>query len=154
MRSTPSRSALPLAATAPISPRNNVVLLAPLRPIRPHMARSHTSSDASRTIATGPIATLRFSTLSIGHRNRLTDPRAANQGQNLGVGESLLRRTVGNHRSVVEGKHAVGKAGDDFHIVLDEQDRDPAGLQGRYHHAHDVIFLFDGDAARWFVEQE
>src|SRR5437879_137608 len=119
-RSTWSSSALPLAAMAPISARINVVLPAPLRPMRPHISPSARSSEASRTIGTGPIATSSERTLSIGrprqHRKVLLG--SSDQQLHSGVAERLVRRAVGDQRAVVEREHSFGEAGNDLHVVL------------------------------------
>src|SRR5262245_65201434 len=103
---------------APMSARNSVVLPAPLRPMRPHMSPSRTSSDTLRMIGTGPIDTVRSVTLSTG---RLPGARlgAADIGLHLRVAERRRGRPVGDHGAVVEGKHAVGEARHDLHVVLD-----------------------------------
>src|SRR5687767_14159563 len=80
-------SALPLAGIAPIRARRSVVLPAPLRPIRPHISPSRRSSDASRMIGTGPIATLRLVTLSMGGALTRAHLGAADQDLHLLVGE-------------------------------------------------------------------
>src|SRR5262249_3940862 len=119
-RSTSPSVAVPLAGSAPIRARSSVVLPAPLRPIRPHISPSSNSSAASRTIGTGPIATLRFVTLSMRRRLRVLGPGAADEGLHAGIGERHGGRTVGDHGAVVEGEHALGEARDDLHVVLDE----------------------------------
>src|SRR3954469_14618550 len=106
-RSIFSNCTLPVAGIAPISARSSVVLPAPLRPIRPHMRPSSTLSEALRMIGIGPIETLRFSTLSMG---AAFDANAADQFLHQRIVERLMRATVGDHRAIVKGQHAVGEA--------------------------------------------
>src|SRR3954465_9705083 len=96
-------SARPRAAMAPMRARSNVVLPAPLRPIRPHMSPSSTSSETLRRIGTGPIATLRFSTLSTGRPRGagVAHLGAADEGLHPRIGEGRGGRAVGDDRAVV-----------------------------------------------------
>src|SRR5437588_10119846 len=132
-RSTCPSIARPVAGTAPISPRRSVVLPAPLRPISPHISPSLSASAASRRIGTGPIATLRFATSSMGALRLWAEiePGTDDQRLHLGVGEGRLRRAVGDDGAVVKRQHALGVAGDDGHVVLDEQDGDAPLLERR-----------------------
>src|SRR6185436_6880133 len=126
-RSIWPNSALPVAGSAPIRARSNVVLPAPLRPIRPHISPSRRSNEASRMIGTGPIATLRLDTLSMGRAR--AELGAADQHLHLLVGERDRRRAVGDHGAVVERQHPVGVARYDVHVVLDEQHGHTADLE-------------------------
>src|SRR5262245_25876662 len=121
-KSVESSSALPLAGSAPIRARSRVVLPAPLRPIRPHISPSSSASEALRTTGTAPMSTLRPDTLSMNNLSgRNTDWHGtADQGLHHRVGECLRRRPIRDHGAIMERKHALGKARDDLHIVLDE----------------------------------
>src|SRR3974390_3632631 len=119
-RSTCPSSARPLAGKAPISARISVVLPAPLRAVSPHTSPSFTVREAPRTIGTGPKETERSATLSM-RRPLRPHVHAGDQFLHLRIAKGRVRRAVGDHRAVVEGKHAVGKTGDDLHIVLDEK---------------------------------
>src|SRR5882762_1660728 len=125
-RSTSPSIALPLAGNAPMRARRNVVLPAPLRPMRPHIWPSSSASEASRTIGTGPIATLSPATLSIGRLGDRLGLGAADEGPHPRIGERHGGRAVRDHGAVIEGEHALGEAADDLHVVLDEHDRDLA----------------------------
>src|SRR6516165_4579426 len=134
-RSVPASSAVPLAGNAPISARISVVLPAPLRPISPHISPAASSSDTLRMMATAPIETLRLATLSmIAIRGCGLEFRSADKLLYARIGKRGRRRSVCNHRAVVEGKHAVGVTADNVHIVLDEQHSNPAIFQRRHHH--------------------
>src|SRR3974390_98388 len=103
----------------------SVVFPAPLRPMRPHISPSFTASEASRMIGIGPIDTSRFATLSIlssGHDRLQFD--AGNEFLHARIIKCLLRRTVGDDRTVVKSEDAIGKTGDDLHIMLYNQNRD------------------------------
>src|SRR3981189_1292342 len=118
-KSTSSSLPWPVAGMAPIRARSNVVLPAPLRPIRPHISPSARSSAALRMIGTGPIETSRSDTLSMGMPFALR-LGAADEGLPPAIGERGRRRAVGDHRSVVEREHAVGEPRHDLHVVFDE----------------------------------
>src|SRR5579875_1428300 len=133
MRSTWPSNARPLAGSAPMMARSSVVLPAPLRPIRPHICPSVTNRDALRMIGTMPIDTLRFATSSMGGSRGL-HLHAGDELLHLRVAERLFRRSVGDHRAFIEGKHAVGEAADDLHVVLDKQHGDLARLERRHDH--------------------
>src|SRR5918911_628983 len=100
----------------PMMARISVVLPAPFRPMRPHISRSETSSDASRTIGTGPIATLSDCTLSIGRPRHHVQFRlgAADQHLHARLAERLIRGAVRNQRPVIESQHAIRKPRDDL----------------------------------------
>src|SRR5262245_41809054 len=118
-RSTWPSSALPRAGSAPISARIRVVFPAPLRPIRPHISPSFTAREASRIIGIDPIETLRFSILSM-TRPR-PEPHAGDEFLHPRIVQRLVRSAVGYHRAVVKSENTVGKARDDFHVMLDKQ---------------------------------
>src|SRR3974390_3707443 len=121
-RSTWPSSILPVAGIAPISARSNVVLPAPLRPIRPHTSPSLTLSDASRMIGTGPIETSRFATLSMaGLLDRSFEANAANQFLHLLIRQGLGRCAVGDHGAVVKREYAIGETCNNLHVMLDEE---------------------------------
>src|SRR5215510_12708348 len=147
-------SALPVAGTAPINARNRVVLPAPLRPMRPHISPSGRSIATLRTIWICPIETPRSTTLSISDAPAQAGAGSADQGLNLWIGERDRRRPVRNDSAIVEGEHAVGKAGYDLHVLFDEQDGDLSAPQRRHHHIHDCKFLLDGNAAGLLIEQK
>src|SRR3954454_21384998 len=138
----------------PMSARRSVVLPAPLRPIRPHISPSLTSSDALRTTGTGPMATSRLSILSTRRGPGGYWLRAADKRLHAGIGERLRRCAVGNYCPVVESEDAIRKSGDDIHVVLHKEHREPAALQGRHHHLHQLELLLDGNAAGRLVEQQ
>src|SRR6187431_1681072 len=101
-KSTSPSLTLPVAGIAPIRARMKVVLPAPLRPIRPHISPSSSSSEASRMIGIGPIDTLSAETLSIGRRLL--------RGGALGAADQFLHtcirqrhggRAVGDHGAIV-----------------------------------------------------
>ena len=79
---------------------------------------------------------------------------AADEGLHPAIGECGCRRTVGDHRAVVEGEHAVGEPRHDFHIVLDEQHRQFPALQCRHDDVHHAKLLLDRNSAGRLVEQE
>src|SRR5689334_25289228 len=130
-------SALPVAGTAPINARRRVVLPAPLRPMRPHISPSRRSIATLRIIWIRPIDTPRSTTLSTSRTSALADVGSADEGLNLRIGERGRRRTVRDDSTIVEGKHAVSKAGHDLHVVLDEQDGDLSAPERRHHNIHD-----------------
>src|SRR3569832_1171055 len=115
-------TALPLAGKAPISARSRVVLPAPLRPMSPHISPSFTTSDAPRTIGTGPMETDRSAMLSM-RRSARAHMHAGDQFLHFGIAKRGIRRTVGDHRAVIERQHAVGEVRDDVHNEHDEQHR-------------------------------
>src|ERR1039458_10043076 len=101
-RSTWPSSTLPVAGSAPINARSNVVLPAPLRPIRPHISPSLTLNETSRMIGIGPIETLRFATLSMaGPLASNPELGAADQLLHLAVIQRLGRRAVGDDGAVI-----------------------------------------------------
>src|SRR5437868_6731293 len=119
-------STLPVAGMAPIRARKTVVLQALLRPMRPHISPSRRSNVASRMTGIRPIETPRPTTLRIS-RSPLwggRELRAADEHFNLWIGKHTHWGAVCNHGAVMEGKHPVGKARHDVHVVLDEQDGD------------------------------
>src|SRR5882724_4615579 len=112
-------SALPVADKMPIRARKTVVLPAPLRPMRAHISPSPRSNVASRMTGTRPIETPRPATLSMDRAPLQTrlGLGAADECLNLRIGKHGRGRSVGDHRTVVEGEHAVGEARHDFHVV-------------------------------------
>src|SRR5262249_8247890 len=104
-------SAFPVAGTAPINARKRDVLPAPLRPMRPHISPSRRSIAALRTIWVRPIETPRSTTLSISRAPLQAGIGSADEGLNLWIGERDRRRSVRNYGTVVDGDHAVSKAG-------------------------------------------
>src|SRR5213594_1234801 len=149
-----SSSALPVAGTAPINARRNVVLPAPLRPMRPHISPSRRSIAALRTIWICPIETPRSTTLSMSRTHARSGIGSADERLNLRIGERDRRWSVRNDSAVVEGEHAVSKAGYDLHVVLDEQDGDLSAPQRRHHNIHDRKFFLDRNAAGRLIEQK
>src|SRR4029079_11374894 len=145
-------SILPLAGMLPIRARNNVVFPAPLRPMSPHISPSLTSSDALRTMGTGPMATSRLLILSM----RLRPQRlgTADQALHARIGKRLCRGAIGNYGPVVEGEHTVGKSRHDLHVVLHEQHGEPPALERGHHHIHEIELLLDGNTAGWLIEQQ
>ena len=80
--------------------------------------------------ATAPIETWRLATLSIASPFGVV---ALSFGPLIsswmrGFSSVSMRRSVGDHRAVVEREHAVGVALDDIHVVLDEQHGDARAL--------------------------
>src|SRR5262249_44051832 len=98
-----------------MSARSNVVLPAPLRPMRPHISPSPASSEALRMTDTAPIVTLRSQTLNMALAVRL---RAADECLHARIREREGRRAVRDHGAVVEGEHAIGEPRHDLHVVL------------------------------------
>src|SRR5262245_28769256 len=153
-RSMCSSSALPVAGTAPINARKRVVLPAPLRPMRPHISPSRRSIAALRTIWIRPIETPRSTTLSMNRAPVQAGIGSADEGLNLRIGERDRRRSVRDDITIVEGKHAVSKAGYDLHVVLDEQDGDLSAPQCRHHNIHDCKFFLDRNPAGRLIKQK
>src|SRR5262245_65845088 len=116
-----------------MSARSNVVLPAPLRPMRPHISPSASSSDALRMTGTTPIVTSRSQTLSMAFAVRL---RAADECLHARIREREGWRAVGDHGAVVEGEYAIGEPRHDLYVVLDEQHRQSPALEGPQHHVH------------------
>src|SRR4051812_32699037 len=114
VRSMPSKSTAPAGRKRPMTVFISVVLPAPLRPIRPIIAPSGTSSETSRRMRIAPIDTLTLPTLST---------RAHHVTLDLRVGERRLGRGVGDDAAVVEGEHALREAAHHLHVVLDEEHR-------------------------------
>src|SRR5689334_18652477 len=137
-RSRPSKRTLPPPTLRmPITVFISVVLPAPLRPMRPIIEPGGTSSDTSRRIRVPPIETSRCSTLStLAHHVAL----------DVGIGERDLRRGVGDDAAVVERQHALREAGNDLHVVLDEEHGGALGAHRLEHHLHDAELLLGGDA--------
>src|SRR6476619_7199693 len=101
-----------------MSARSNVVLPAPLRPMRPHISPSASSSEALQMTGTAPIVTSRAQTLSMALAVRLF--RAADKCVHARIRERKGRRAVGDHGAVVEGEHAIGEPRHDLHVVLNK----------------------------------
>src|SRR5262245_22442720 len=122
--------------------------------MRPHISPSRRSIAALRTIWICPIDTPRSTTLSMSRAPAQSGIGSADESLNLRIGERDRRRSVRNDSTVVEGKHAVSKAGNDLHVVFDEQDGDLSAPQRRHHNIHDCKFFLDGNAAGWLIEQK
>src|SRR5438045_2365396 len=147
LRRSPSAQATrpPEALRRPITLFMSVVLPAPLRPMRPTMAPSGTSSETSRRMCIAAIETLRFSTLSM---------VTYDVAPHLRIVEHHLRRSVGDDAAVVESEHALREAAHHFHVVLDEEDSRPFGARRVEHHLHDAELLVGGNPAGWLIEQQ
>src|SRR5947207_5902419 len=116
-RSRPANCTSPLPALrSPITVFMSVVLPAPLRPMRPIMARSGTENVTPRRICTASIATARLRTSSMRGLGAADDVPA-----HFRVGERDLRRRVGDDASIVEGEHALREPAHYLHVVLDEE---------------------------------
>src|SRR3974377_1644253 len=154
-RSTWPSSILPVAGIAPISARSNVVLPAPLRPIRPHISPSLTLSDASRMIGTGPIETSRFATLSMaGLLDRSFEANAANQFLHLLIRQRLGRCAVGDHRAVVKRQYAVCETRNNLHVMHAEENRNFPTSQSRHRYFHKIEFFLNGNAAGRLIQEQ
>src|ERR1700688_2730350 len=107
----------------PITERIYVVLPAPLRPIRPTNFPVGTSIFTPRRMPTDAIETSRPSMRSMMSPCRGEMRFAGNVFADFDIAEHYGRQAVGNNATFVEGQHALGIAGDDFHVVFDEQHR-------------------------------
>src|SRR4051812_36553428 len=118
VQSRPSRLMRPSRdGTSPIRVRSVVVLPAPLRPIRATRPPGGTWSETRRRTATPARSTVTSSSRSIGARPN-TD--ADHVAPDIGVGEDHGGRPKRRDPPLAPDRDAIGGAGDDIHIVLDE----------------------------------
>src|SRR5512140_391690 len=131
----PSKLMLPWrGGRMPMTERISVVLPAPLRPIRPTNFPVGTSMFTPRRMPTEAIETS-----SPSMRSMLSLP--GHVFADLVVAQDRRGQTVGNDAGFVEGQHTLGIAGDDIHVVFDEQHRHLLRTHGFHHHVHQREFL-------------
>src|SRR6185503_18131637 len=156
----PKLTAPPRSGRWPMTVRMRLVLPAPLRPTRPTMLPGASSREKPRSAWTEAMVTWTASIFSMRSSRAAGDVPA-----HALVGEHRRRRSVGEHASAVERHHALGVAGHDLHVVLDEEDRGArAGrriarlsprllaAQGAHDRVHHRKFLLHAHAAGRLVQ--
>src|SRR6478736_8159681 len=112
-RSRSSKRTVPPAGfKRPITLFISVVLPAPFRPMSPIIAPLGTSSETPRRTCVEASET---------ERSRMLSMASHHVALHFRIGQRNLRHGVGDDAAVVEGEHALRKAADDFHVVLDEE---------------------------------
>src|SRR5258705_7015544 len=151
----PSKLMLPWrGGRMPITERISVVLPAPLRPIRPTNSPVGTSMFTPRRMPTDAIDTSRPSMRSMMSSGRSVRSFASNVFADFDIAQHRGRQPIGNDAAFIEGQHALGIAGDDVHVVFDEQHRHLLRTYRFYHHVHQHEFLVRRYAGRRFIEQQ
>src|SRR5882672_3564492 len=134
----------------PMTERISVVLPAPLRPIRPTNFPVGTSMLTPRRTPTDAIETS-----SPSMRSMMSPGRgvgfAGNVFADFDIAQNRAGQTVGNDAAFIEGQHTLGIAGDDFHVVFDEQHGYLLRLHRFHHHIHQREFLVRGYAGRRLI---
>src|SRR5258706_4256615 len=147
----PSKLMLPWrGGRMPITERINVVLPAPLRPMRPANFPVGTSMFTPRRMPTDAIETSSPSMRSMMSSGRVSFP--GNIFADFDVAQHRRRQAVGNDAALVEGEYALGIAGDDFHVVFDKQHGYLLRPHCFHHHVHQREFLVGRNAGRRLVE--